>query len=457
MVESKLVKLAIEDERTRDSIKSALPHFVEGRKKAFADVDFEEWRERASSIREETLKNLDFYLEELKAKIEECGGKVLFAKDKDEANEIIGGIARRFGAKLIVKSKSMITEEIELNAYLERSGFRVVETDLGEFIIQLARERPSHIIAPAVHKRREDVKELFEKSLNEKGGDSIEELALIARRVLREKFLEADMGITGVNFAVSQTGTIVIVENEGNVRMVTSLPKVHVALMSLEKVLPKFEHLALFLPLLTRSATGQLLTSYINFITGVEEGKKFYLVILDNGRREILRDDKFYEILKCIRCGACINHCPVYRNLGGHAYGWVYPGPMGAVLTPLLLGIERWGHLAYYSTLCNKCYEVCPVKINIPSLLVELRRRLVEVKRAEASPGIIERIMIKIWGGVMRDSEIYRRFVHFFSGILRPMTGRGWIKWIPLFAWTRSRWFPSPRKRMFRDYWRHRK
>jgi L-lactate dehydrogenase complex protein LldF len=348
---------------------------------ARTDPDMIERRRRGYEIRREVLSDLDGWLDRLQAKLESLGITVHRAAGPEEARRIVLGIAQHEGVRLAVKSKSMATEEIHLNAALEAQGVEVVETDLGEYIIQLAKEMPSHIIAPAVHKTVPQVARLFSEVAGEPLPDDRTALCAFARQRLRSKFLAADMGITGVNFAAVDTGTIVLVTNEGNGRMCTSLPPVHVAVMPVEKVLPRFEDLGILLPLLTRSATGQRLSTYVSMITGprrpgeIDGPERLHVVFLDHNRRSLL-GTPYQEMLCCIRCGACLNVCPVYRRIGGHAYDAVYSGPMGAVLTPLLSGGTEGRDLPDASSLCNACSEVCPVGIPLADLLVRLRADL---------------------------------------------------------------------------------
>lgn len=369
---------------------------LDSREQAVAQMGEESWehlRERARAIKEHTIDNLDYYLAQLAANVESSGGHVFWAQTSADARRYITELAGRRKVKVAVKGKSMMTEEIELNHALEAAGIEAVETDLGEYIVQLARERPSHINMPAIHKTRADVADLFTEKLGVERNEDISQMAGLARRVLRQRFAEAQMGITGVNYAVAETGTVVLVENEGNIRLTTSLPRLHVAVMGIEKVIPQLDDLDVFMKLLSRSASGQKICSYVSFLTGVktsqqEEGPdEFHLVILDNGRVEMLANPHLRESLFCIRCGACLNVCPVYQKIGGHAYGWVYPGPIGAVLTPQIIGRQRAAALPFASSLCGACRDVCPVKINLPEMLLHLRYEIREPGRAAPSGG----------------------------------------------------------------------
>src|ERR671928_1139700 len=378
-------KAALADAHLRGALKNATSLFGERRKLAAASLpNWEELRTQARAIKDEVLLHLDRYLEEFVRNAESRGAKIHWARDAAEANSIICGLAMERRARVIVKSKSMTTEETHLNTALEAAGMQVVETDLGEYIIQLAEETPSHIIAPAIHKTRGQIAELFTAELGMPPTDDVAQLTSTARATLRDRFAAADVGISGVNFGIAETGTIVIVENEGNIRLTTSLPRIHIAVMGIEKVLPRFADLDVFLKLLPRSGTGQRLTTYQSFITGtkrqaIDEGpEELHIVLLDNGRSRMLSHPVTRQSLACIRCGACLNACPVYQQVGGHAYGSVYPGPIGAVITPQLSGLGKTQQLPYASSLCGACREVCPVKIDIPELLLHLRAEVTE-------------------------------------------------------------------------------
>ena len=321
---------------------------------------FQDWRESAHEIKSYAIANLDKLLVEFEQKITARGATVLWAKDAAEANQHVLDIAREHNVKSVVKSKSMVSEELELNHVLEAAGIRAVETDLGEYIVQLAQQRPVHIVTPAIHMSAADVGRLFAEKLGEPYSEEHRSLTDIARRHLREEYLQAGMGISGCNFAVADTGTMVVVENEGNAGLSTATPPVHVALIGIEKMLPRIDYLPLFLNLLARSGTGQKLTTYTHLFHGVTPGKKLYVILLDNGRSNVLKDPAAWSSLHCIRCGACMNNCPVYRRVGGWAYGWVYPGPIGSILTPHLIGLKKAGKLPFASSLCGACGEVVP-------------------------------------------------------------------------------------------------
>jgi L-lactate dehydrogenase complex protein LldF len=374
---------------------------------------------------------------------------VHWSSDAAEANAVICKLALERGARTIVKSKSMTTEETHLNDALEAAGMQVVETDLGEYIIQLAHETPSHIIAPAIHKTKGQIAELFTSKLGMPPTDDVAQLTSTARATLRDRFAAADVGISGVNFGIAESGTIVIVENEGNIRLTTSLPRVHVAVMGIEKVIPRFADLDVFLKLLPRSGTGQRLTTYQSFITGTkrnahDEGpEELHIVILDNGRSRMLAHPVTRQSLACIRCGACLNACPVYQQVGGHAYGSVYPGPIGAVITPQLMGIEKTAQLPYASSLCGACREVCPVKIDIPQLLLHLRS---EIATSSTNGSAAERLVFKLWARVMMSPALYN---------LGAMAGRIMQKVMPLSkAWTRGRDLRPIERQSFRSLWK---
>jgi len=440
-------RAALADAHLRGALKHATSLFGERRKEAAASLpDWEALRTQARAIKDETLLHLDRYLEEFVRNAESCGAKVHWARDAAEANSIICQLAKEHQARIVVKSKSMTTEETHLNNALEAAGMQVVETDLGEYIIQLAEETPSHIIAPAIHKTKGQVAELFTNELGVPLTNDIAQLTQIARTTLRDRFAAADAGISGVNFGIAETGTIVIVENEGNIRLTTSLPRIHIAVMGIEKVIPRFADLEIFLKLLPRSGTGQRLTTYQSFITGVkrrpgDEGpEEVHIVLLDNGRSRMLAHPVTRQSLACIRCGACLNACPVYQQIGGHAYGSVYPGPIGAVITPQLMGIEKTSQLPYASSLCGACREVCPVKIDIPRLLLHLRAEI-----APRKGGLGERLAFKAWARVMMSPTLYR---------MSSIAGRVFQRFLPLSrAWTNDRDLRPIESKSFRDLW----
>jgi len=414
-------------------------------------------RDKARAIKEHTLSHLDRYLEQLEAAITARGGQVHWAATGEEANEIVAQIARRRGVTRAVKSKSMVTEEIHLNRHLEKEGIEITETDFGEFIIQLAGERPSHIVAPVVHKTVDEVAEVLNRRLDANEPAEAHALAQLARRRLREKFAGAEMGITGANFVVAETGTIVLVSNEGNARLTTTVPRTHVAIVGIEKVIPTLADLPIFLKILARAATGQKLSVYTSLITGprregeVDGPEELHLILLDNGRSRILGSPT-RESLFCIRCGACLNTCPVYRKIGGHAYGGIYSGPIGAVLTPLFDGLKENRHQPHASSLCGACQAACPVKIQIPELLIRNRAALHE----QHDVPWIEEWIYRRWSRVMRSPAWFGRLLR-WSGRILPRLGQdGWLTRLPgpLAGWTRCRDFPVPAARPFRERWK---
>ncbi|MFZ0577006.1 MAG: LutB/LldF family L-lactate oxidation iron-sulfur protein [Psychrobacillus psychrotolerans] len=424
--------------------------------------EWEKWREAGQEIRQHTVNNLVHYLEQFSEQATKSGAHVFFAKDDVEATNYIKQIAEQKNAKKIVKAKSMVTEEIGLNAALESIGCEVVETDLGEYILQLDdHDPPSHIVVPALHKKKEQIRDLFTKKINYTKSENPEELAKHARYTLREKFLEADLGVTGCNFGVAESGTICLVTNEGNARLVTTIPKTQITVMGMERLVPTFEDLDVMVSLLTRASVGQRITSYVSLLTGpkkqeeVDGPEELHIVIVDNGRSKILGTD-FQEILQCIRCGACLNVCPVYRHIGGHAYGSIYPGPVGAVLTPLLDGYEDHKELPYASTLCGACTDVCPVKIPLHSLLLKHRQKIVET---EGKAPISERLMMKAFGFGASTNSVYTGGSKMAAVSLKMLlknkqsisNGPGLLK-----EWTNSRDFPTPKQSRFRDWMKER-
>ncbi|MEK6407569.1 MAG: LutB/LldF family L-lactate oxidation iron-sulfur protein [Acidobacteriota bacterium] len=439
-----------------------LTSFTVRRDAAFAQLkDGEALRDRAREIKEHTISNLATYLIELEKNVVRLGGTVHWARTGEEACAIVLELARKNNVSLVVKSKSMVTEEIELNDALEHAGIEAVETDLGEYIVQLAHEKPSHILAPAVHKSKGDISELFADKLGVAGLKEAEEMTVVARKRLREKFCTADMGITGANFAVAETGTIVLVENEGNIRLTTTLPRIHVALVGIEKVVPSLDDLAVFLKILARSASGQKMSSYVSFINGARKAEEadgaeeFHLILLDNGRTRILADEEMRESLYCLRCGACLNVCPVYQKIGGHAYGSVYSGPIGSILTPAFAGLEKAKDLPFASTLCGACREICPVRIDIPRILLKLRSDWSEGRHDSAGPSLPEKLAIKLWAFAMRHVFIYNLAFRVPAFLQRPLLEDGKFKGLPsvLDGWTQNRDFPALARKSFRSMW----
>lgn len=453
-------RAALKDEFLHDSLAMAQTRLAGSRTAALAALpDAPELRERAYAIKQDVIAHLDTYLERLADAVERAGGHVHFANDGADAIAYISDIVARRGARTIVKSKSMATEEIELNHRLEElhPGLEIVETDLGEWIIQLRGEPPSHIIAPAVHLNRFQVAETFSQVAGEPVPPDLEDLMQFARRRLRQKFLAAEIGISGANFAIAETGTIVMVTNEGNGRLVTSLPPVHIAVVGMEKLLPRVADLAVFLQLLARSGTGQKMTVFTNLITGprrpgeTDGPEEFHLVLLDNGRSQILGTE-FDEALYCIRCGACLNVCPVYRQVGGHVYGSTYSGPIGAVITPLLKGDAAAKDLPNASSLCGACWEACPVGIPLHDLLLKLRNR-------EAREGLAGRDQALLFAGfaqAMAQPAAYRLGAAAGRIAQAPFIAAGSIRRAPRPAdrWTNTRDLPPIAGTSFHDRWK---
>ena len=425
--------------------------------------EFEALREAGKAIKNHTLENLDFYLEAFEAKVIARGGQVHWCRTPAEARDKILGICQHLGARTVTKGKSMIAEEIALNDFLEANQIVPVETDLGEYIIQLRKEPPSHIIAPAVHLVKEQVADTFRASHRELDPErqlaDARTLCDEARAVLRQKFLRADVGITGANFLIAETGSSVIVTNEGNGDLTQTLTKAHIVLASLEKVVPTLEDAATILRLLARSATGQEFSTYTTFSTGPRRPEdtdgpgEYHVVLLDNGRSAMLGTE-FQDMLRCIRCSACLNHCPVYAAVGGHAYGWVYPGPMGAVLTPNLIGVQEAGHLPNASTFCGRCESVCPMKIPLPKMMRHWREREFKQKLSPAP----YRAGLSLWTFIARRPALY----HAMAGIGSRVLGvvgrrRGRFRTLPLASgWTNVRDMPAPEGRSFQSLWAER-
>lgn len=452
---------ALHDGSLQTALGRATTRFVNNRSSAFAAVtEPDDLRRRARAIRAHALANLDVLLERLADTVERRGGHVCWAEDGEAARRYIVDLAKARGVELIVKSKSMASEEIHLNHALEEANLTVVETDLGEYIIQLAGETPSHIIAPAIHKTREQVRDLFVKHLGMPPTDDIPTMTRTARSTLRQRFLKADMGISGVNFGVADEGAVVIVENEGNARLTTTAPRIHVAVMGIERVCEKLDDLGVLLQVLARSATGQRLSVYTSILSGPRRPEEpdgpeeFHLVLLDNGRTRIL-NDKYAEALMCIRCGACLNVCPVYQAIGGHAYGSVYSGPIGAVLSPLLQPeLPEVEKLPHASSLCGACQQACPVGIAIPDMLLRLRADAVAAGKRQA----VEQIAISGWRQMMMSPAMFRaggKLASFGTRILGRDKGVDWLP-PPFDQWTKSRTFPPFAPRTFTEIWEER-
>ena len=468
---------ALADPQLRAALRNLAATFGERRKLAVRTVgDWEALRERARAAKDETLAHLDRYLEAFADNAERAGAKVHWARDAAEACALVSELIRGRGATRLVKSKSMATEEIHLNAALEAEGLAPVETDLGEWIIQLAHETPSHIVVPAIHKSKRQIAELFAEKVGVEPTDDVAVLTGAARRILRRRFAEAEVGISGVNFGVAETGTILILENEGNARLTTSLPLTHIAVMGIEKVIPRLADLDVFLKLLPRSGTGQRLTAYQSLITGTkrrpeDEGpEELHIVLLDNGRSRMLAHPVTRQSLACIRCGACLNACPVYQQVGGHAYGSVYPGPIGAVITPQLWGLGKASQLPYASSLCGACREVCPVKIDIPELLLHLRAEVTEGTAAGTADQKgpvkrkpLERLAFRLYAWAWSSPARYEWGARVMRVLQRPALRGGRVVKVsgllaklapPLAAWTEWRDAPPMAPRSFREQWR---
>jgi L-lactate dehydrogenase complex protein LldF len=459
------VAKALADPNLQFAMTETGPRFMAKRTKAREALpEFDALRDQARDIKNHVLDHLDIYLERYEAKVKESGGHVHWAETAEDARQAILSICKGVGAKSVTKGKSMISEEIDLNQCLAEHGIQPVETDLGEYIIQLRNERPSHIIAPAIHLTRDQVEEDFRKAHThlDPNRDLTEIPALVeeARAVLRQKYLEADVGITGANFLIAETGSSIIVTNEGNGDLTQILPKVHIVIASIEKIVPTLEDASTILRVLARSATGQDFSNYTTLSTGGRrEGDPdgpidYHVVILDNGRSAVLGTE-FQDMLRCIRCGACLNHCPVYNALGGHAYGWVYPGPIGSILTPALVGIDKAQHLPNASTFCGRCEEVCPMRIPIPSMLRHWREK--EFER-HLQPKAM-RWGLGLWAWFAKRPSLYRKATSLAARILANQAhGKGRLRKVPLAGgWTDVRDLPAPQGKTFQQMWKERR
>ena len=451
---------ATQDPQLQQSFRSAMDFLMDKRAAQFPDRDaFERQRDLGEAIRRYSLARLPELLVQLEANLIKNGIRVHWAETPEQANALFLDIARKHGATRLIKGKSMVSEEIELNHEMAKHGVDCLESDMGEYIVQLDNEKPSHIIMPAIHKTKEQIARLFhEKVPGVDYTDSVDELIQIGRRVLRENFRDAHIGVSGVNFAVAETGSLCLVENEGNGRMCTTVPPVHIAITGIEKVVEKLEHVPPLYALLTRSATGQAISTYFNIISGPRKGDEkdgpteVHLILLDNGRSQAYADEQMRQTLQCIRCGACMNHCPVYTRVGGHAYGTTYPGPIGKIISPHMMGLEQTHELPFASTLCGACGEVCPVKIPIPDLLMRLRREATH----EAAPGraplvgqgagrkALVSLAFRVWRTVYAHPALYRLY-GWGASRFRFLTPRSQL------GWTASRTPLVPAARSLRE------
>ena len=446
------------DLRHRALIQTALGKYeVQRDRRKAAFQSWEEARQVAAETKWEAMQSLDQHLISFVSKLEARGTHVHWASNGIQARDIILNIIREKKARCIIKSKAMTAEEIHLNEAMEKEGYEVVESDLGEFIVQLRKEAPYHIVFPAMHLTRDEISDLFHRELGSAQTSDPEELTMIARRALRKKYITADIGITGANFAIAETGMVSITENEGNARLTAALPKTMISLLGIEKVLPRMADLALFLPMLATAGAGQPITCYNSLYGGprrpgeVDGPEEYHVVLLDNRRTELLADAEQRDALHCIRCGACLNVCPIYRNVGGHTYGTTYSGPIGSVITPHLRGLQDWKHLSSASSLCGACTETCPVKINLHHHLLHNRRNA-----AVQNPNRLEQLAFRIFGRVMNSLATYRvmrtaaRWLHPLHGLVKggPLD--------PARAWTKTRELAPVAPKTFREQWKNR-
>jgi len=447
------------DLRHRQFIRTALRGYEAARdRRKGAFQSWESARQAAAEIKWEAINHLDEHLVALTAKLEARGTNVHWASTGTQAREIITQILRDKKARTIIKSKAMTSEEIHLNDALEREGFTVVESDLGEFIVQLRHETPYHIVFPSMHLQRGEIRELFQRELGDTPSDNPEELTQVARRVMRQKYIQADVGFTGGNFAIAETGMISITENEGNSRLTSALPKTMVTLMGIEKVLPRFADLALFLPMLATAGAGQPMTCYNTMYSGPRQPgeadgpEEWHVVLLDNRRTEVLADAEQRDSLHCIRCGACLNVCPIFRNVGGHTYGTTYSGPIGSVITPHLRGLQEWKHLSNASSLCGACTEACPVKIDLHHHLLQNRRNA-----SASQPAFFERLAFKTFGIVANEPKLWwlaKKTGWLTQPLQKAVKGSALD---PAKSWTKTRDLPPMPQESFKDWWRNRK
>jgi L-lactate dehydrogenase complex protein LldF len=455
---------ALDNKQLQRALSNVPGGFVNKRANAVAALpEFEDLRDMGRDIKNHVLEHLDLYLEAYEKRVIEAGGHVHWAATAEDAQRIITGICQSHNAKTVTKGKSMISEEAGINGALERAGITPIETDLGEYIVQLRGETPSHLIAPAVHLNQDQIEADFRRVHTHLPKDRVleEPASLVheAREVLREKYLAADVGITGANFLIAETGTSVIVTNEGNGDLTQNLPKVHIALASIEKIVPTLEDASTLIRLLARSATGQEISTYTTFSTGprrlgdLDGPNEYHVVLLDNGRSNMIGTE-FQDMLRCIRCGACLNHCPVYQAVGGHAYGWVYSGPMGSVLTPSLIGVDEAGHLPNASTFCGRCEEVCPMRIPLPKMMRHWREREFE---KHLTPKSI-RSGLRIWNWLVARPKLYHKANSIAAHMLKAWAGkRGRVSSLPLAGgWTKHRDLPAPQGKTFQAVWKER-
>ena len=454
-------RAAILNETLQSALNKSRSGFVDKRQQAVDDFpQFDELTDRAVVIKNQVLTHLDQYLEQFETNVNAVGGQVHYASTAEQGVDIVLDICRQAKAQRVAKGKSMISEEMDLNDALENAGLEVIETDLGEYIIQLADEKPSHIIAPAIHKTRPEITELFHEHHQKYGlTERVDQVASIvneARSVLREHFVAADVGITGANFLLADSGASVLVTNEGNGDLTSTLPRVHIVTASIEKVIPSRQDLSVFLRLLARSATGQEISSYTSIYSGPAQAGdmdgpvEYHVVLLDNGRSKMLQGE-YWEMLRCIRCGACMNHCPVYQSIGGHAYGWIYPGPMGSVWTPLLVGLQNAANLPNACTLNGRCETVCPMKIPLPKLLRKLRNEIF----ARGLIDRLSRIGLATWGSFATRPRLFRLSIGCGAWLLSRLgKRRGFIRNLPFAkGWTEARDFPAPASAGFVSSW----
>lgn len=455
------IDVQMQDSFMRESVANAQTRMFTNRQIAADKLgNWEQWREMGMDIRNHVLENLDYYLHQLSEKVQENGGHVFFAATAQEATDYIEGIVKAKNAKKIVKSKSMVTEEISLNKVLEANGCQVVETDLGEYILQVDDyDAPSHIVVPALHKNRFQIRDVFREKIGYEGTEDPEELTRYVRNYIRHDFLEADIGITGCNFAVAESGTVALVTNEGNARLATTLPKTHIAVMGMERMVPTFEELDIVISLLCRSAVGLPLTGYVTALTGPREAEhldgpeEFHLVIVDNGRSDILGSE-FRDILRCVRCAACVNTCPAYRHIGGQSYGSIYSGPIGAVLSPLLGDYDDFKELPYACSLCKACHDVCPVKIPLSDLLLKHREKMAEQKLTPLS----ERASVAAFNLINARPLLWSNTVKvgatMASGLIK--NGKLPVQLGAIGKWTEARDLPEPDGESFRSWFKNR-